>query len=730
MLGAAAQKLNPDAMTRHQLTGALTATHYAGTLPNVLKAEYGPDGVLATLGSDRRFALWDTANPRKPVRLATLAGTGAVSSDLRFSRDGRTLAGVDADGKAVLWDVANPSRPARLATLPNDSRVSAIAFGGNGNIFVAGESSGATTVWDTTDRARPVLLSKPLGPGRHAVERLAISPNGRMLIVDQLRFIPVFDLSDPADPVSDEGVAGFGAAPMAFSPDGSMLAFGYPGEVQVYDMTKRSSAGPRLAKQPPPPLPPPPPPMLPDEDEDGGVQPPPPLPDDDEDIDDLPTSLKGALSGITTSLTYSPDGSLLIAGDSNGMTQMWDLSASANRRTLTGVRSRSPIRSLSFDRRAGALVTTDATATATLWQVAAPGAPAPLAEVTVPDDAAAVTAFRPDGRSLVVAGMSGTARTWTVTDPARPVRGAGLTLHTGPVRSVAISADHRTIAAVARDTGALTVADAGQPARKTTLTTLTAPEDGTNVLALSPDGQTLAVGVDGGTVQLWNVADRARPVLLSRLAGAGQAREMVFSPDGRTLATVNMADTTIALWNVANRPAPARLATLTGHSDIVGSLAFSPNGRYLVSGSFDRTAVLWDTTDRARPFRLTTLTGHTEWLRAVTFSPDGRTLATSAGDDTVILWDATSPASPIRLAAVRTASSGSSVAFRPDGRTLAITTEPGDEDVNVSLWTYHALNGVRADPARTACIIAGRGLNAVEWARYIPEVPYRRTCAG
>jgi WD40 repeat protein len=597
-------------------------------------------------------------------------------------------------------------------------------------------------VWDTTDRARPVLLSAPLGPGRHAVERLVLSPNGRMLIVDQLRFLPVFDLTDPADPVSADGVgAGFGAAPMAFSPDGSALAFGYPGEVLVHDMTKRTTAGARLAKQPPPPLPPPPlpdededggPPPLPPppDDEDGGIKTPPPLPDDDEDIDNLPTSLKGALTGITTSLTYSRDGSLLIAGDSNGVTQMWDLSGSASRRTLTGVRSRSPIRSISFDAHAGTLATTDATATATLWQVAPAGAPAPLAEVTVPRERAEVTAFGPGGRSLVVAGGSGTAHTWTLADPARPVRGAGLPLHSGPVRAVAISANHRTVATIANDTGTLTVADPRLPARKTTLTTVADPDEGFNVLALSPDGRTLAVGVDGATVQLWNVADRTRPALLARLTGAGQVREMAFGPDGRTLATVNMADTSIRLWDVANRSAPALLAVLAGHSDIVGSLAFSPNGRYLASGSFDRTVVLWEVTHRARPFRLATLTGHTEWVSSVAFSPDGRTLATSAGDQAVILWDATSPAGPIRLAAVRTGSTGSALVFRPDGRTLAVTTKPGDDDVNVLLWTYRELNGVRADPARTACTIAGRGLNAAEWARFVPEVPYRRTCAG
>jgi hypothetical protein len=33
-----------------------------------------------------------------------------------------------------------------------------------------------------------------------------------------------------------------------------------------------------------------------------------------------------------------------------------------------------------------------------------------------------------------------------------------------------------------------------------------------------------------------------------------------------------------------------------------------------------------------------------------------------------------------------------------------------------------------ADPAKAACTIGGRGLNAEEWALHIPELPYRSTC--
>jgi hypothetical protein len=64
--------------------------------------------------------------------------------------------------------------------------------------------------------------------------------------------------------------------------------------------------------------------------------------------------------------------------------------------------------------------------------------------------------------------------------------------------------------------------------------------------------------------------------------------------------------------------------------------------------------------------------------------------------------------------------------FGRDGRTLAVGGT--DPRAAVTLWSYTQLNSLRADPARHACAITGRGLTAAEWARHVPEFPYRRTC--
>ena len=70
------------------------------------------------------------------------------------------------------------------------------------------------------------------------------------------------------------------------------------------------------------------------------------------------------------------------------------------------------------------------------------------------------------------------------------------------------------------------------------------------------------------------------------------AYSVVYSPDGRTLASGGFGD--VSVWDAATGE---RLKTFTGHiEDSVYSVAFSPDGKTLVSGCRDSTVILWDLT--------------------------------------------------------------------------------------------------------------------------------------
>jgi WD40 repeat protein len=686
MLGAAAQKLAPGVETRSGLTGVIGSTSFAGTINDVTAAVYGRGGILVTRGTDGTVSLWNATDRAQPRRLSTLRDAASASGVLTFSPDRRLLALADAQDKAVLYDIADPSGPVRLGPLPTDGEVTAISFGGNGKMIAVGDGLGFTTLWDLADPAQPDRLITLTEWGSHAVQNLAFSPDARLLIANKTRFVPVYDLTDRRKPKVVTSLPSFMVGPIMFLPGGSTVLSGdFHGTVNFYD----------LAEEWP-----------------------------EEMMHDL-----GGLSGTVRALTLSDDARLMAAADGDGTALVWDLSNVEGARVITAVRAPAGINTVSFDATADTLVTTDSTRTATLWSVPSRGAPDRLAVRTDPAAVVEAAAFHADGRSLVAAQESGKAHLWDVTDPARPVRGRDLTLHAGPVRSVAFSPDGRTAAAAGQLDGRLTLTDLTRPERPVQLAVLTGFVAAPYKLVFSSDGRTLAV-ITSTSVTLWDLTTGTRPRLLTTLSGGVSfGLGAAFSPDGRTLVTSG-ADLTLTVWNVADRAVPVRLASLAGHSDYVVSVAFSPDGRTVASGSADSTAMLWDLTDRARPHRLATLTGHPAGLATVAFSPDGRTLATGDKDYALILWDTANPVAPIRLTTVRgLVGAAVEVLFRPDGHTLAVAAQHGEEGATVSLWNARKLKNLRADPAKYACAITRRGLTAGEWARYVPEFPYQRSCA-
>ncbi|GIE36654.1 hypothetical protein Ait01nite_096990 [Actinoplanes italicus] len=706
MLGAAAQELLPDAATRSEVTGVVKMTSYAGTISDVTSAVYGPDGVLAAVGTDGKVSLWNATDRTNPARITTLSDPVAADTPLTFSADGRTLVVVDREGAAVLWDVTDRPHPVRLATVAPDGYVQAVAVSGDGTTLATGDGRGITTLWDMADRSRPQQLATMDAWAPYPVVGLAFSPDGATLIVNKTRFVSAFDLSDPTDPVHLRDMASFSMASMVFDPAGSTLAAGgFAGEVDLYDMARTATSQVTQNRVTPPTMPP-------------------------EEPDTDPYHRMTDLAGAVNAISYSADGHYLAAGGGQGTAMVWDMTYVEGPRPVITVRANGAINTVSFDPDAETLVTADSSGTATLWNVRPIGTPDPLAALTVQGGRIQAAAFRPDGRSLVAAGPDGTANSWDVTDPARPVQGAVLSIRGAAVRAVAFSPDGRTAATVGRQDGQLMLTDTARPDQPVALPGRIEAVAGTNAMVFSPDGRTLAVVAGPTRLLLWNVADRTRPVLLATLSGVTFGTAVAFSPDGHTLATGG-GERGLTLWDMTDRTTPVRLGTLTGHNGAVATVAFSPDGHTVVSGGADTLAMLWDITDRARPLRLATLTGHNGAVTTMAFSPDGRTLVTGDRDFEVFLWDTANPAGPIRLASMRgLGGKAQAVLFKDDGRTLAVAAQSDSQRATVTLWNYAKLNKLRADPAAYACAITGRGLGAEEWARYIPEVPYRRTCTG
>jgi WD40 repeat protein len=97
----------------------------------------------------------------------------------------------------------------------------------------------------------------------------------------------------------------------------------------------------------------------------------------------------------------------------------------------------------------------------------------------------------------------------------------------------------------------------------------------------------------------------------------------------------------VQLWSIADPARPTLLGEpLTGHQEEVEAVAFSSDGHTLASASLDQTIRLWNVSDPTHPTASgQPLIGHTSSILAVAFSPDKHTLATGSADQTIRLWD-------------------------------------------------------------------------------------------
>jgi WD40 repeat protein len=356
-------------------------------------------------------------------------------------------------------------------------------------------------------------------------------------------------------------------------------------------------------------------------------------------------------------VAFGRGGHILAAADGDAVA-LWDVGDPDHPRKLSAPDSHQGITySLAFSADGSVLATGTAGHKATLWDVRDPAAPRLLTSAIGSDGIVAISA---DGRLLAVSDGPTGARLWNVGDPTAPKPLGALVGHRDVVAALAFSPDGRTLASGSWDHD-VRLWDIGDPAAPRPLATLTGSTAIVWSLAFSPDGRTLAS--TGSGTRLWDVTDPQRAAgILTLPAGVMSA---AFSPDGTALATTTGNHNAI-VYDLSDLP-------LAGHHNTISAMAYSRDGRMLATGSWDDTVRLWDLTASGQRRALATLAGQTAFVRAIALSPDGRLLAAASDDGTVWLWDIADPRNPVHRGTVRHAAGREilSVAFTPDGRTMA-----------------------------------------------------------
>ncbi|KAA0018479.1 nSTAND1 domain-containing NTPase [Antrihabitans cavernicola] len=225
-------------------------------------------------------------------------------------------------------------------------------------------------------------------------------------------------------------------------------------------------------------------------------------------------------------------------------------------------------------------------------------------------------------------------------------------------------------------------------------------------------------------IEIWNIADPAKPSRDAALDTTYVINDLAISTDGTRLAASAADADTIAAWNIADATHPASLPGAALPTDLA-SLAFSPDGRFLVAYGGQAALRIWPTDAMAAsPLVDIAGDGSTNQVQAVAFSPDGKTIAAAMRSAEVRRWQFDDPAHPAPLPSLTGFTSYvNDVAYSPDGKHVAA----GSSDNSVRVWNTetaaleHVLPGavtlesVRFDAAGTTIITGSDDGSARLW---------------
>ncbi len=335
-------------------------------------------------------------------------------------------------------------------------------------------------------------------------------------------------------------------------------------------------------------------------------------------------------TGWIRSLAFAPDGTLLASGSTDQTVRIWDAATGQLTATLSG--HTGFIGGVAFSPDSATLASASRDGSVRLWDVASGREISGFSFRTALDPTtnmrywATGVAFSPDGKVLAVGSTEGVVY---LLDAATGQVIHQLRGHTDwiVIRGLAFAPDGKTLYSAGLD-ATVRIWDVDRGVQTGTLDVHSLDIFG---IALSPNGASLAsVSDQEGRMIVWDLTQQ-RPAMNLRI-GLGLVTSLVFSPDSEVIGAVGY-NGIIQLRLLAND----QIRQFAGSVTSVQSLTFLPNGRLATITEQDTVVVL----DFLRETS-SDLTGLTGTPLCIAADPGGRVIAAGASDGAVALWNGAS----------------------------------------------------------------------------------------